>query len=82
MRLCQKGKSKKASHKSSDTSALTEPLELLHMDLFGPVNMMSMSKKRHALVIVDGHIPSIHGFYSFTPRMKLHIMVIDSSEVD
>ena len=52
---CQKGKSKKASHKGTNTSAITEPLQLLHMDLFGPVNVMSMSKKRYALVIVDDY---------------------------
>ena len=52
---CQKGKSKKASHKGTDTSIITEPLQLLHMDLFGPVNVMSMSKKRYALVIVDDY---------------------------
>ena len=52
---CQKGKSKKASHKSTDASIITEPLQLIHMDLFGPVNVMSMSKKRYALVIVDDY---------------------------
>ena len=46
---CQKGKSKKAPHKSTHTYAITEPLQLIHMDLFGPVNVMSMSKKRYAL---------------------------------
>ena len=53
---CQKGKSKKASHKGTNTYAITEPLQLLYMDLFGPVNVvMSMSKKRYALVIVDDY---------------------------
>ena len=32
---------------------ITEPLQLLHMDLFGSVNIMSMSKNKYALVIVD-----------------------------
>jgi transposase InsO family protein len=50
---CQKGKSKKATHRSTDASSITEPLQLLHMDLFGPVNVLSISKKRYALVIVD-----------------------------
>ena len=68
---CKKGKSKKASHKSTNTSAITEPLQLIHMDLFGPVNVMSMSKKRYALVIVDDYF-KYTWFYSFTPRMKLH----------
>ena len=54
--LCEayeKGKSKKASHRSKDSTSITEPLQLLHMDLFGPVNVMSLSRKRYALVIVD-----------------------------
>ena len=52
---CQKGKSKKGSHNGTDTSAITEPLQLLHMDLFGPVNVMSISTKRYDLVIVDDY---------------------------
>ena len=52
---CEKGKSKKASHGSKDMSGITEPLQLLHMDLFAPVNIMSMSKKKYALVIVDDY---------------------------
>ena len=50
---CEKGKSKKASHRSKDLTSITKPLQLLHMDLFGPVNVMSLSRKRYALVIVD-----------------------------
>ena len=52
---CQKGKSKKAPYKSTDTSAITEPLQLIHMDLFGPMKVMSMSKKRYVLIIVDDY---------------------------
>ena len=52
---CQKRKSKKAPHKSTDTSVINEPLQLIHMDLFGPMNVMSMSKKIYALVIVDDY---------------------------
>ena len=50
---CQKGKQRKASFKSKSISSIDEPLKLLHMDLFGPVNIMSISKKKYALVIVD-----------------------------
>ena len=50
---CEKGKSKKASHKKKTISDIAEPLQLLHMDLFGPVNVMSMSRKKYGLVIVD-----------------------------
>ena len=62
---CQKGKSKKAPHKGTNTSAITEPLQLIHMDLFGPVNVMSMSKKRYALVIVND-------YYKYTWVLFLH----------
>ena len=52
---CEKGKSKRASHKKKTMTDITEPLELLHMDLFGPVNVMSMSRKKYGLVIVDDY---------------------------
>ena len=42
---CEKGKSKRALHKRKTISDITEPLQLLYMDLFGPVNVMSKSKK-------------------------------------
>ena len=50
---CEKGKSKKSSHRSKDMTSITETLQILHMDLFGPVNVMSLSRKRYALVIVN-----------------------------
>ena len=50
---CEKGKLKKASHISKDMFGISEPLQLIHMDLFGPVNIQSMSKKRFFLVMVD-----------------------------
>ena len=48
-----KGKQRKASFKSKTESSIDEPLQLLHMDLFGAVNIMSISKKKYYLVIVD-----------------------------
>ena len=33
---CEKGKSKKSSHISKYITSITEPLQLLYMDLFGP----------------------------------------------
>ena len=42
---CQKGRMKRSSHKSKTESSITTPLQLIHMDLFGPVNMMSIDKK-------------------------------------
>ena len=49
----KKGKSKKVLNGSMDMTSITEPLQLLHMDLFGPVNVMSLSRKLYALVIID-----------------------------
>ncbi|XP_063946117.1 uncharacterized protein LOC135151534 [Daucus carota subsp. sativus] len=62
---CQNGKAKIASYKGTDTSNITKPLQLLHVDLFGPVNVMSLSRKRYALVIVDD-------FSKFTWVLFLH----------
>ena len=50
---CQKGKQRKTSFKSNTESSIDEALQLLHMDLFGPVNIMSISKNKYFLVIVD-----------------------------
>ena len=50
---CQKGKQRKASFKSKSMSSVDQPLQLLHMDLFGPVNVLSISKKKYCLVIID-----------------------------
>ncbi|KAK1388395.1 hypothetical protein POM88_016573 [Heracleum sosnowskyi] len=68
---CQKGKSNKVSHKGTNTSSITEPHQLLHMDLFGPVNVMSMSKKQYALVIFDDY-SKYTWVFSYIPRMRPH----------
>ncbi|KAL8127724.1 hypothetical protein AgCh_014592 [Apium graveolens] len=48
-----KAKQRKSSFKSKTESSILEPYHLLHVDLFGPVNVMSIAKKKYALVIVD-----------------------------
>jgi len=48
---CQKGKIVKASFKTKDIVSTSKPLELLHIDLFGPVNTVSL----YGLVIVDDY---------------------------
>ncbi|KAJ9561823.1 hypothetical protein OSB04_006983 [Centaurea solstitialis] len=42
---CEKGKQTRASFKSKKVSTINSPLHLLHMDLFGPVNIQSMGGK-------------------------------------
>ncbi|KAJ9545017.1 hypothetical protein OSB04_024724 [Centaurea solstitialis] len=50
---CEKGKQTRTSFKSKQVSTINYPIHLLHMDLFGPVNIQSMGGKRFTLVIVD-----------------------------
>ncbi|GKE42593.1 putative ribonuclease H-like domain-containing protein, partial [Tanacetum coccineum] len=50
---CRKGKQHKASCKKLEEKTVREPLELLHMDLFGPVSVASLNKKKYCLVVTD-----------------------------
>ena len=50
---CKKGKQHKASCKKLEDRTVREPLELLHMDLFGPVSVSSLNKKKYCLVVTD-----------------------------
>ncbi|KAI3672892.1 hypothetical protein L6452_38992 [Arctium lappa] len=52
---CLKGKQHKTSHKSKEFNTISNSLQLLHMDLFGPTNVMSIGKKSYCLVIVDDY---------------------------
>jgi len=50
---CQQGKQTKNSFKPKDAISTSRPLELLHMDLFGPTQTLSLGGKKYTLVIVD-----------------------------
>ncbi|GJY32861.1 putative ribonuclease H-like domain-containing protein [Tanacetum coccineum] len=50
---CNKGKQHRASCKKVKERTIREPLELLHMDLFGPVSVESINKKKYCLVVTD-----------------------------
>ncbi|KAI3770827.1 hypothetical protein L6452_01972 [Arctium lappa] len=52
---CLKGKQHKTSHKTKELNTISSCLQLLHMDLFGPTNVMSIGKKSYCLVIVDDY---------------------------
>src|SRR4051812_37992790 len=55
-RLCsayEAGKITKKHHSTKTTMTTTRPLELLHMDLFGPHNYASLGGNKYDLVIVD-----------------------------
>ena len=52
---CQKGKIVKSSFKTKDIVSTSRPLELLHIDLFGPVNTASLCGSKYGLIIVDDY---------------------------
>nr|GEU58845.1 hypothetical protein [Tanacetum cinerariifolium] len=52
---CKKGKQHRASCKSKPVISVDQPLFRLHMDLFGPTFVKSLSKKSHFLVITDDY---------------------------
>ncbi|GKE73555.1 hypothetical protein Tco_1535596, partial [Tanacetum coccineum] len=50
---CQKGKQHKASCKTKLVSSISQPLQMLHMDLFSPTFVKSLDKKMYCLVVTD-----------------------------
>nr|GEV75014.1 retrovirus-related Pol polyprotein from transposon TNT 1-94 [Tanacetum cinerariifolium] len=53
--LCEKGKSKRASHPPKPVPNSRQRLHLLHMDLCGPMRIASINGKRYVLLIVDDY---------------------------
>ncbi|GKC68875.1 putative ribonuclease H-like domain-containing protein [Tanacetum coccineum] len=52
---CQKGKKHSASCKCKTVSILSQPLHMLHMDLFGLTFVKSLMKKMYCLVFTDDY---------------------------
>ncbi|GJY20397.1 putative ribonuclease H-like domain-containing protein [Tanacetum coccineum] len=50
---CLKRKQHKASCKSKIQNSITQPLFMLHMDLFGPTFVSSLMNKKYCLVVTD-----------------------------
>jgi len=50
---CEKGKQIKNLFTSKNIVSTSRPLQLLHLDLFGPTRTVSTSGKRYGPVIVD-----------------------------
>nr|GEW54607.1 hypothetical protein [Tanacetum cinerariifolium] len=51
--VCQKGKQHKATCKAKLMSSISQPLQMLHMDLFGQTSVMSINHKKYCLVMTD-----------------------------
>nr|GFA50160.1 retrovirus-related Pol polyprotein from transposon TNT 1-94 [Tanacetum cinerariifolium] len=52
---CELGKAKQKSFQSKTTSSSKRGLQLLHMDLCGPMRVASINGKRYVLVILDDY---------------------------
>ncbi|GJY41596.1 putative ribonuclease H-like domain-containing protein [Tanacetum coccineum] len=52
---CLKGKQHKASCKSKIQNSISQPLFMLHMDLFGPTFVSSLMNKKYCLVVTDDY---------------------------
>jgi transposase InsO family protein len=50
---CQAGKQVGSTHHSKNVMTTSRPLELLHMDLFGPIAYLNIGGSKYDLVIVD-----------------------------
>nr|GEU36480.1 putative ribonuclease H-like domain-containing protein [Tanacetum cinerariifolium] len=52
---CKKGKQHRASCKTKPVSSVNQPLQRLHMDLFGPTFVKSLNKKSYCLIVTDDY---------------------------
>ncbi|GKB02424.1 putative ribonuclease H-like domain-containing protein [Tanacetum coccineum] len=59
---CQKGKQHSASCKTKAVNTISQPLQMLHIDLFGLTFVKSLMKKMYCLVVTDD--------YSRTPTLS------------
>ncbi|GJW76511.1 putative ribonuclease H-like domain-containing protein [Tanacetum coccineum] len=62
---CQKGKQHKASCKAKLMSSISQPLQMLHMDLFGPTSVRSINHKTYCLVVTDDFSREMNEFCGF-----------------
>nr|GFB18627.1 putative ribonuclease H-like domain-containing protein [Tanacetum cinerariifolium] len=80
---CKKGKQHRASCKSKYVSSVDQPLFRLHMDLFGPTFVKSLSKKSYCLVITDDYSRFSWVFFlaskdETTPVLKTFILGLEN----
>ncbi|GJW63268.1 putative ribonuclease H-like domain-containing protein [Tanacetum coccineum] len=72
---CNKGKQHKASYKHiSAVRLITETLQLLHMDLFGPTNIRSIDQKYYSLVVTDDFSRFTWTFYLSTKDETFYVL--------
>jgi hypothetical protein len=52
---CQAGKQVGADHHVKNIMTTTRPLEMLHMELFGPIAYISIGGSKYGLIVIDGY---------------------------
>ncbi|KAI3665057.1 hypothetical protein L6452_43674 [Arctium lappa] len=50
---CEMGKLKRAAHKTKTDMSCTRPLQMLHVDLWGPISVQSLGGKKYIFVLID-----------------------------
>nr|GEU44485.1 putative ribonuclease H-like domain-containing protein [Tanacetum cinerariifolium] len=80
---CKKGKQHRASCKTKPVSSVNQPLQRLHMDLFGPTFVKSLNKKSYCLVVTDDYSRFTWVFFLATkdetsPILKTFIIGIEN----
>nr|GFA97323.1 putative ribonuclease H-like domain-containing protein [Tanacetum cinerariifolium] len=72
---CNKGKQHKASYKAiSNVRTISEPLKLLHMDLFCPTSIRSNDHKYYSLVVTDDFSRFSWAFFLGTKDETFYIL--------
>nr|GEZ91063.1 putative ribonuclease H-like domain-containing protein [Tanacetum cinerariifolium] len=72
---CNKGKQHKASYKAISTVRIIfKPLQLLHMDLFGPTSIKSIDHKYYSLVVTDDFSRFCWAFFLGTKDETFYIL--------
>ncbi|KAL8103700.1 hypothetical protein AgCh_028047 [Apium graveolens] len=77
-----KAKQRKSSFKSKTESSILEPYHLLHVNLFGPVNVMSITKKKYAMVIVDEFTRYTWVYFLHTKSETASILIDHVKQLD
>ncbi|KAJ9544445.1 hypothetical protein OSB04_024152 [Centaurea solstitialis] len=70
---CEMGKLKRSSHKTKSVPSVDKPLQMLHVDLYGPIAKQSLNGKKYILVLVDEF--SRYTWVEFV-RKKSHVPIL------
>ena len=83
---CAQGKQHRKPHKPKLIHSIDSLLQLLHMDLFGPVNVLSISKNSYCLVIIDDYSRFTWVFFlsvkSETPELLKRFIVLIENQLN